>query len=60
MGYVEALVLIAVAVVMVFLGRPKGPVSPFIQVYIVGQIYVMTAMLFLVIGTAFLIIGWPF
>ena len=44
MGLTEGVVLIAVAMVMIFLGRPKGPVAPFLQVYIVGQLYVMSAM----------------
>jgi hypothetical protein len=45
---------------MIFLGRPKGPVAPFLQVYIVGQLYVMSAMVMGVIGVAFLIVNRPF
>jgi hypothetical protein len=60
MGLSEGAILIAVAVVMIFLGRPKGPIAPFLQVYIVGQLYVMTAMVLGVIGVAFLIINRPF
>lgn len=60
MGLSEGAVLIAAAVVMIFLGRPKGPIAPFLQVYIVGQLYVMTAMILGVIGAAFLIINHPF
>jgi hypothetical protein len=60
MGLSEGAILIAVAVVMIFLGRPKGPIAPFLQVYIVGQLYVMTAMVLGVIGVAFLIVNRPF
>jgi hypothetical protein len=60
MGLSEGAILIAVAVAMIFLGRPKGPIAPFLQVYIVGQLYVMTAMVLGVIGVAFLIVNRPF
>ncbi len=44
MGFTEGAILVGVSLFMIFLGRPKGPVSRFLQVYIVGQIYVMGAM----------------
>jgi len=60
MGLTEGVVLIAVAMVMIFLGRPKGPIAPFVQVYIVGQLYVMSAMVMGVLGVTLLIINRPF
>jgi hypothetical protein len=60
MGISEGVVLIVVALIMVFLGRPKGLLAPFLQVYIVGQLYVMSAMIMGVIGVAFLIVNRPF
>jgi hypothetical protein len=60
MGLVESLVLIAIGVAMIFLGRPNGPISRFLQVYIVGQLYVMTAMVIMVLGAAFFIANRPF
>ena len=48
------------ALAMIFLGRPKGPIAPFLQVYIVGQIYVMSAMVMGVIGVVMLIVNRPF
>jgi len=60
MGLTEGVTLIAVAIVMIFLGRPKGPVAPFLQVYIVGQLYVMSAMVMGVLGVTLLIINRPF
>jgi hypothetical protein len=60
MGLTEGVTLIAVAMVMIFLGRPKGPVAPFLQVYIVGQLYVMSAMVMGVLGVTLLIINRPF
>jgi hypothetical protein len=60
MGVTEGLTLIVIAIVLIFLGRPNGPVARFLQVYIVGQLYVMSAMVMGVIGVAFLIVNWPF
>jgi formate-dependent nitrite reductase membrane component NrfD len=60
MGISEGVILIAVAVVMIFLGRPKGLLAPFLQVYIVGQLYVMSAMVMGVIGVTLLILNRPF
>ena len=60
MGLTEGVTLIVIAIVLIFLGRPNGPVSRFLQVYIVGQLYVMSAMVMGVIGVAFLIVNWPF
>lgn len=60
MGVTEGLTLIVIAGVLIFLGRPNGPVARFLQVYIVGQLYVMSAMVMGVIGVAFVIVNWPF
>jgi hypothetical protein len=60
MGISEGVVLIVVALIMVFLGRPRGLLAPFLQVYIVGQLYVMSAMIMGVIGVTFLIVNRPF
>jgi formate-dependent nitrite reductase membrane component NrfD len=60
MGISEGVVLIAAAAVMIFLGRPKGLLAPFLQVYIVGQLYVMSAMVMGVIGVTLLILNRPF
>ena len=60
MGLTEGVALIVAALAMIFLGRPKGPIAPFLQVYIVGQIYVMSAMVMGVIGVVMLIVNRPF
>jgi hypothetical protein len=60
MGFTEGVALIVFAVIMVYLGRANGPISPYVQVYIVGVIYVMTAMILGVAGVAFIITTWPF
>jgi hypothetical protein len=60
MGFTGGVALIVFAVIVVFLGRAKGPISPYIQVYIVGVIYVMTAMISGVTGVALIITSWPF
>ncbi len=46
---------------MVWIGRPsKGADSaPWLRIYIVGQLYVMSAMLCGILGVAILITKWP-
>jgi hypothetical protein len=52
--------LIAVTVVLVFLGRPSNGVpAPFLRIWIVGQFYVLAAMVSAVIGTTLIIANWP-
>ena len=53
--------LLLVAAAMVSFARPaKGQDSaPFLRVWIVGQIYLMTEMISGVIGLTFLISNWP-
>jgi hypothetical protein len=60
MGLTEGITLIVMAMVLIFLGRPNGPVARFLQVYIVGQLYVMSAMVMGVMGVVFVIVNWPF
>ena len=61
MNFTCGLALIALAVGMVFVGRPaKGmPYAPFLRVWIVGQAYIMAAMICLVIGVSLIIINLP-
>ena len=59
MNFTGGLFLVAIAAVLIFLGRPKGPISRFIQTYIVGQIYIMTSMVLGVLGIAIIIRNWP-
>ncbi len=60
MGFTQGVILVAISIFLIFLGRPKGPVSRYLQVYIVGQIYLMSAMTMGVVGAAFVISQWPF
>ena len=61
MNFTAGVFLVAVAVAMLFFGRARGgePLHIF-RVWIVGQLYVMTAMSVGVFGTAAVIINWPF
>ena len=57
---IAGVALIAVAVGMILLARPRDGVSaPYLKVYIVGQAYVMAAMVSAVIGVALIIANWP-
>ena len=60
MNLIAGVAFIAVAVIMILSARPRDGVSaPYLRVYIVGQLYVMTAMVSAVIGVALLISSWP-
>ena len=57
MNLLYGLALIAVTIAMVLLGRPRDGVSaPFLKVWIVGQLYVLIAMVSAVMGVAFVIL----
>ena len=61
MNFTGGLILVAIAVAMVFFGKAKkGEALPIFRVWIVGQLYVMTAMTIGVFGVADLIVNWPF
>jgi hypothetical protein len=61
MNFTGGLILVAAGLVMVFFGRARGsePLRIF-RVWIVGQLYVMTAMVLGVFGVAAIIVNWPF
>ena len=61
MTFAAGLILIAVTVAMILLGRPaNGESAPFLRVWIVGQIYALTAMVSTVMGVTISIANWPF
>jgi hypothetical protein len=61
MNFSGGLAFIAVAVAMVVLGRPaNGESAPFLKVWIVGQLYALTAMVIAVTGITIAIISRPF
>lgn len=61
MNFAAGLILIAVTVAMIVLGRPaNGESAPFLKVWIVGQIYALAVMVSAVMGVTILIATWPF
>jgi hypothetical protein len=62
MNVIGGVILIAIAVAMLILGKPKDGVSArFLKgPWIVGQVYVMITMIFGVVGTSVIIVNWPF
>jgi hypothetical protein len=62
MNVIGGVILIAIAVAMLILARPKDGVSArFLKgPWIVGQAYVMITMIFGIIGIAAVIVNWPF
>lgn len=60
MNFTLGLILLAVTVAMVLLARPvEGEPARFLKVWIVGQMYVMTAMVSAVMGATIIITTWP-
>ena len=60
MNFTLGLIFVAVAVAMVLLARPAdGESAPFLKVWIVGQIYALTAMVSGVMGVTLVIIARP-
>jgi hypothetical protein len=61
MNFTGGVILVALGVVMIFFGRARGsePLRIF-RVWIVGQLYAMTAMVLGVFGVAAIIVNWPF
>ena len=61
MNFTAGLVLIAITVAMLVIARPKhGEAAPFLKVWIVGQVYALTAMVSTVVGVTIIISTWPF
>ena len=61
MNFTGGVVLIAFAVAMVVLARPKDGVSArFLKgPWIVGQVYTLITMICVVIGVSVIIVNWP-
>jgi hypothetical protein len=61
MNFTLGLIFIAVAIAMVLLARPAdGESASFLKLWIVGQIYALTAMVSGVTGLTIAIISRPF
>ncbi len=60
MNFAAGLILIAVAVAMVAISRPAdGKSAPFLKIWLVGQIYALSAMVSAVLGVTIVISTWP-
>jgi len=61
MSLTASIVLLATGLVMIFFGKAKGgePLAIF-RVFIIGQLYLMSAMVAGVFGVAGIIVNWPF
>ncbi len=61
MAFWVGLVLIGVTVAMIMLARPAdGESAPFLKVWIVGQVYALTALVGAVMGVTLMISNPPF
>jgi hypothetical protein len=57
-GYIGGIILVALGIAMIFLGKPRGGVTPsFLLSWPVGIAYIMTSMALLVFGIAWMIVG---
>lgn len=53
-------ILIAVTIAMIVVARPRhGEPAPFLGVWIVGQLYALTAMISTVMGVTIIVTHWP-
>jgi hypothetical protein len=60
MDFTVGLIMLAIALAMVLLGRPRDGVSaPFLRVWIVGQLYAMASLICIVMGVTLVVINWP-
>ena len=62
MNFTGGLILLAIAVGMILIARPKGGETvPFLRErhWVIGQAYVMSTLLMFVLGAAILIINRP-
>ncbi len=61
MNFTAGLILLGVTIVMVAVARlGAGESAPFLKSWIVGQAYVLTAMICTVVGISAIITSWPF
>jgi len=61
MGFTEGLILIAISILMIWLGRAKDnePRFGFLKIWILFVGYSMTCLTLFTLGVAFLVINWP-
>jgi hypothetical protein len=60
MDFTAGLIMLAIALAMVLLARPRDGVSaPFLRVWIVGQLYAMASLICIVMGVTLVVINWP-
>ena len=61
MSFALGIALIALTIGMVLLGRPAdGVAAPFLKGWLVGQAYILGAMVSALAGVTMMITEWPF
>ena len=61
MSFALGIALIALTIGMVLLGRPAdGVAAPFLKAWLVGQAYILGAMVSALAGITMMITEWPF
>ena len=61
MNVAIGVVLLLIGVGMIVIGRPRpgGHLIPLLDIWIIGQVYVMASMVSLVFGVTLLLNSWP-
>lgn len=61
MNLTGSTIMLLIGIAMIFFGKARrGEALAIFRIFIVGQLYIMTAMTMGVFGTAGIIMNWPF
>jgi len=61
MDLTAGLVLVAITIVMLVVGRPSdGVAAPYLKNWVAGQAYTLTALASAVLGVTVIVANWPF
>lgn len=61
MDLTEGLVLVAITIVMLVVGRPSsGVAATYLKNWLAGQAYTLTALVSAVLGVTVIVANWPF
>jgi hypothetical protein len=61
MNLTSSTIMLLIGIAMIFFGKARhGEALSIFRVFVVGQLYIMTAMAMSIFGVAGIIVSWPF